>query len=113
LTGSSGNDEIYGSLGDDALTGGAGDDYLDGGDGADTFAYRAGFGNDTISDFAATGTQHDVLQVDSNIFSDWAHLLGATTQQGSDLLITLDSADTITLKNVALANFTSADAVFV
>ncbi|MEO8722342.1 MAG: calcium-binding protein [Sphingobium sp.] len=113
LTGSSGNDEIYGSLGDDALTGGGGDDYLSGGDGIDNFAYHAGFGKDTIADFAATGTQHDVLQFDSNIFSDWAHLLGATTQQGSDLLITLDAADTITLKNVALANFTSANASFV
>ena len=54
-----------------------------------------------------------MLQFDSNIFADWAHLLGATTQQGSDLLITLDPADTITLKNVALANFTSANANFV
>ncbi|MEP7006680.1 MAG: hypothetical protein ABI810_11910 [Sphingomonas bacterium] len=113
LTGSSGNDMIYGSLGDDILTGGAGDDYLNGGDGIDSFAYHAGFGNDTIADFAATGPQHDVLKFDSNIFADWAHLLGATTQQGSDLLITLDPADTITLRNVALANFTSANATFV
>ncbi|MEO7689918.1 MAG: hypothetical protein ABIS51_11590, partial [Sphingomonas sp.] len=65
--------------------------------------------------------KHDVLQFDSNIFSDWAHLLGATQQQGSDLLIALDAADTITLdvadtmtlENVALAHFTWADATFV
>lgn len=65
--------------------------------------------------------KHDVLQFDSDIFSDWAHLLGATQQQGSDLLITLDAvdtisldaADTVALQHVALAHSTWADATFV
>lgn len=86
---------------------------LTGGAGIDTFVYHAGFGLDTINSFTATGTSHDVIQVDTSLFADWAHLLGATSQVGSDLVITLDAADKITLKNVTLANFTSADAAFV
>jgi Ca2+-binding RTX toxin-like protein len=109
-----GNDAIMaGTAGDKIAGGGAGSDMLRGGAGIDTFIYQSGFGNDTISRFAATGTGGDVLQFDSNIFSDWAHLLGATNQQGTDLLITLDPADTFALKNVALSNFTSANAAFV
>jgi len=84
---------------------------------ATTSAYHAGFGDDAIN---ATGARNDLLQFDSNIFSDWAHLLGAAQQQGSDLPITFDAADTITLapdtimlENVALAHSPWADATFV
>jgi VCBS repeat-containing protein len=113
LDGGAGNDIITAGSAGDILIGGAGNDTLTGGAGIDTFLYHTGFGIDTINSFTATGTSHDLLQIDKNIFADWAHLLGATKQQGSDLLITLDPTDTITLKNVALANFASADAVFV
>jgi Ca2+-binding RTX toxin-like protein len=99
------------SLGD-VLVGGAGDT-LYGGAGADTFAFHAGFGNETLYSFAATGELHDTIQFDTSLFADWAHLLGATKQQGSDLLITFDAQDTLLLKGVSLANFTSVDARFV
>ena len=88
-------------------------DTITAGAGSDIFAIQSGFGHETINSFVATGTTHDTLQVSSSIFADWAHLLGATKQQGTDLLITLDANDTILLKNVALASFTSADAKFV
>ena len=88
-------------------------DTLYGGAGIDTFAFHSGFGQDAIYSFTATGTKHDILQVDSTMFADWAHLMGATKQVGTDLLITLDPTDTITLKSVTLASFTSADAHFV
>ena len=113
IDGLDGNDTIAAGSAGDKITGGAGNDILTGGAGIDTFIYQPGFGLDTINSFAATGTKHDVLQIDHNIFADWAHLLGATTQVGTDLLITLDPTDKITLKNVAMANFTSADATFV
>jgi hypothetical protein len=54
-----------------------------------------------------------VLQFSKSAFGDWAHLLGATRQQGSDLAITLDPTDVLTLKNVSLANFTPTNARFV
>jgi Ca2+-binding RTX toxin-like protein len=52
LTGGAGNDVIDGRGGNDTIAGGAGDDLLTGGDGADVFDFGAGFGNDTITDFA-------------------------------------------------------------
>ena len=79
----------------------------------DTFVFHAGFGFDTVDQFTASGPMHDVLQFDKSEFSDWAHLLGATKQQGSDLTITLDPTDVLTLKNVSLASFTQSDARFV
>lgn len=60
LSGGSGNDTIHGGHGNDVIDGGSGedliagdigDDTLSGGDGADTFTFRAGDGNDTITDF--------------------------------------------------------------
>lgn len=83
------------------------------GSGAGTVAIHAKPGKDVITGFVAGGTAHDTLQIDKTVFADWAHLLGATKQSGSDLLITIDSADTILLKNVALSAFVTADAKFV
>ncbi len=105
LTGSTGNDVLLGAPGE-TLTGGAG---------ADLFVFHAGFGKETITDFTpATATvAGDSLQFDKTVFADWAHLLGATTQVGSDLDITLDANDVIVLKNVALASFTQASAHFI
>ncbi|WP_420383937.1 beta strand repeat-containing protein [Novosphingobium sp.] len=112
LDGSAGHRVLIANAAGDTLTGGAGDT-LDGGAGADTFAFGAGFGHETVNNFAATGSAHDVVQFATAQFADWAHLLGATTQQGSDVLITLDPDNSVTLKNVALASFTQSDARFV
>jgi autotransporter-associated beta strand protein len=83
------------------------------GTGPDTFVFHAGFGNETISGFATSGAAADVLQFDKSEFADWAHLLGATTQVGTSLEITLDANDILTLKNVTAASFTSANVHFV
>jgi Ca2+-binding RTX toxin-like protein len=113
IDGQAGNDTITAGGVGDTLIGGAGNDTITGGAGIDTFVFHSGFGADIINSFTASGTSHDIIQIDKTLFADWAHLLGATTQVGTDLKITYDASDTITLKNVALANFTSADAVFV
>jgi Ca2+-binding RTX toxin-like protein len=112
LDGSAGNEVLLAGSAGDNLIGGPGDK-LWGGAGADTFAFHAGFGQEMLFNFAAGGAGHDTLVFDHYVFSDWAHLLGATTQQGSDLAITLDAADTLVIKNVSLASFTSNDARFV
>ncbi|WP_283204928.1 calcium-binding protein, partial [Chitinivorax sp. B] len=49
LYGNAGDDDLYGNTGDDTLEGGIGDDMLGGGDGSDTYLYRKGDGNDTIT----------------------------------------------------------------
>lgn len=100
----------------EAVTFASADNYntVYGGAGNDSYAFQStNFGHETLYNFVATGTSHDVLQFSTQAFADWAHLLGATTQQGADVLITLDANDTLLLKNVTLANFTAADARFV
>lgn len=113
IDGLAGNDTITAGSAGDTIIGGAGADALTGAAGIDTFVYHSGFGKDTIASFTATGTSHDYIQIDKTLFADWTRLLGATKQVGSDLVITYDTSNTITLKNVALSNFTSADAIFV
>jgi Ca2+-binding RTX toxin-like protein len=56
LTGNELANRLVGNAGDDTLNGGAGDDSLGGGAGNDVFAFLAGFGNDTITDFDANPT---------------------------------------------------------
>lgn len=59
----------------------------------------------TITDFQAGVDQIDVRQF-SNIS---AAALPTETQQGSDTLITLDSNDTLLLKNVTVASLHASD----
>ena len=80
--------------------------------GGDTFQFYKFCGIDTVNGFIATGANHDMLAISTKAFADFAHLLGATKQVGNDLLITIDAADQITLKNVALASFASSDVRF-
>lgn len=110
LDGSAGTQVLNAAAaGGDTLIGGAGDT-LNGGAGNDTFAFGAAFGSETVNGFAAAS---DVLQFSTTAFADWAHLLGASAQVGSDVVITLDATDTITLKNVTLASLSSTNARFV
>lgn len=51
LLGGSGEDYLNGGQGDDILLGGKGDDTMTGGTGNDAFVYRAGDGDDVITDF--------------------------------------------------------------
>ncbi len=111
MTGNAGANSLTGGAGDDVLTGGAGADKLTGGTGSDTFAFAAGFGKDTVLDFDATSASHDVLSFAGGLFADAAAVLAASKQVGADVVITLDTADTITLKNVSLASLTAGDIV--
>ena len=131
ITGGAGIDTLFGEGGNDTLIGGAGNDRLSGNNGADTFVfapvnatttngiYNAGFGRDVITDFTAnmTNASHDFLQLSSSMFvpgttatalvngtaHNAANGLVTVVQQGSNVLITLDPTDTITLNNVTLS----------
>lgn len=52
LSGGDGNDVIVGAAGNDYIVGGTGNDVMSGGAGADYFEFKAGFGNDLITDFS-------------------------------------------------------------
>ena len=94
------------------MTGGHGNDVLRGGEGSDTFVFHLGDGKDTISDFAASGSDHDIIQLDPDLVRDWSDLLSKSAQSGSDVVITSNSNDIITLKNVVLSSLIEEDFVF-
>ena len=101
LQGTSGKDVILATNGqDDMLTGGAAQDQF-------VFAPTSSGPSvqHTITDFEAGVDKIDVRQF-SNIS---ASALPTETQQGSDTLITLDSNDTLLLKNVAAVNLHASD----
>jgi len=78
----------------------------------DTFTVGSGIGDAVVNDFDATGAHHDYLLLNRSQFSDWAHLLGATRQQGSDLVIDIDSTNSLTLAGVSLASFSQQNVKF-
>jgi Ca2+-binding RTX toxin-like protein len=104
--GTSGNDTLTGSAWNDTLAGGAGNDTLTGNAGSDTFVFRAGLGQDTVTDFTPG---QDVLDVRDGIFADAAAALAAATASGSGILITIDANNTILLQGVTLANLHASD----
>ena len=106
IAGGAGNDTIYGEGGDDTLTGGTGNDTLTGGDGVDTFVFHKGDGQDAITDFAATGTAHDIIQIDPALVTSWTDLLSKSTQSGANVVIAANTNDKITLNNVAVSSLT-------
>ncbi|MBR1190231.1 calcium-binding protein [Bradyrhizobium sp. AUGA SZCCT0160] len=108
LDGGDGTDVLNGGIGTDTLIGGAGNDALTGGTASDIFVVNAGAGSDTITDFAAgSDIDHDVIKFDRSHFSDYASLLAAATQVGSDVVISLAGGDSLTLQNVDLSSLTA------
>ena len=100
LQGTPGNDVIFATGNQDTLTGGGGHDQ---------FVFKPTSSGPavehTITDFAV-----NLDTIDVRLFSNIsASALPLETQQGSDTLITLDSHDTILLKNVLASSLTTSD----
>jgi serralysin len=124
LLGGTNGDVLIGGRGADTINGGGGPDTLTGGQGADHFVFTGQFGNPlaaqfggatgpTVTDFVAAGTGHDVVQLDASAFADFTVLQQHMAQAGSDVVITLDATDTVTLHNVSLSSLTAQDFLFV
>jgi len=111
LFGLAGNDRLFGDAGNDILAGGAGNDFLKGGLGIDTFVFATGDGADTITDFIAKGKAQEIIDltaVDSVAsFEDLS-----LEQVGKNAFLDFGNGDTITLRNVALANLDASDFLF-
>ncbi len=114
LNGGNGHDSLWGGDGNDRINGGAGNDLLSGGAGADTFVFAThGAGeNDMITDFEADGT--DLIQIAGIPGSSHAARFAAldATQLGDDVMLT-HGGHTILLEDVALADLSAADFLFV
>jgi hypothetical protein len=69
--------------------------------GSDTFVFAANFGHETIANFHP---DTDVIEIDHTVFADFQALLAATHDDGhGNTVITANPNDTITVKNVAVA----------
>ena len=100
LDGGEGDDTLVASAGADSLTGGGGNDELTGGSDADTFAFAAAHGSDTITDF---NDREDTIILDGA--EEAADITVAN--DGSDVRVTW-SGGTITLRDEELADITAA-----
>ncbi|WP_158682028.1 beta strand repeat-containing protein [Methylobacterium radiotolerans] len=109
LRGTDGPDNINGFETDDIIAGGMGDDNLSGRGGADIFVFGPASGNDVINDFHGSGSAHDLIQFDHSIFADASSVLAASTQVGSDIVITISSHDTIVLRDTQLSALSTND----
>jgi Ca2+-binding RTX toxin-like protein len=113
LTGGAGADYMDGLSGDDLLSGLGGNDTLVGGGGNDTFVFGTGFGRDVIKDFAAGAGSPDVIRFSTAVFANFAAVQAAMSQVGADVVITRDSANTLTLSNVTTGQLHQDDFLFV
>lgn len=100
---------IIGGAGANVLTGGRGDDVLTGGGGGDVFVMRPGDGQDTITDFAAAGSEADVVRLDGYSFASFAALKARMMQVGADTVIAVGVSDSIVLRNTRVADLTAAN----
>ena len=107
--GSSSGVDLYGTTNNDTLMVGPGNDLVTGRGGSDTFVFGPNLGKDVITDFQTTGLQHDILQFSQNTFSNFASVLAHAAQVGSDVVITADALDSVTLKNVNLSSIQNHD----
>lgn len=113
LLGGEGNDVIDGRGGFDTLNGGSGDDILTGGFNADTFVFEDGFGNDIITDFAATSNPERIDLSGVSEFTDFADLqANHLSQSGADTIIDDGAGNTITLTGVDIADLDAIDFIF-
>ncbi len=124
LVGNGGDDTLLGMTGADTLEGGDGDDVLDGGGtgngvfagsvstltggaGRDTFVYRPGYHRTTITDFSISEDKLD-LSAETKVH-DLTGLLGASYQDGSDLVFDFGASgtqrDVLRLQGVTRAAF--------
>ena len=113
VLGGDGNDLLWGRGGFDVLNGGAGDDTLEGGLQADQFIFEDGFGNDTITDFAALNNAERIDLSGVSEITDFTDLTdNHMNQVGTDVVIDDGLGNTITLLGVNISDLDVVDFVF-
>ena len=105
LNGSSGGQTLNATSSPTTLIGGP-NDILNGGAGADTFVFPANFGANTVNNFTP-GT--DALQFSQAMFANVAAVLSDAQQVGSNVVITHDPQNVVTLQNMQLSNLHASD----
>src|SRR5260370_28467800 len=119
LIGNGGNNTLDGRGGNDVLIGNGGNDTLTGGTGSDIFVFQVGgfngntppTNNDTITDFTHSDGDRIDLRSIATIHS-LSDLLLLGTQSGPNTVFNFSPTDSLTLKNVTMANLTASDFIF-
>jgi Ca2+-binding RTX toxin-like protein len=120
LYGGAGKDKLYGGTsddilsagaGNDTLTGGAGDDVMSGGSGADTFVFikENGGHKEIVTDFTASGSAHDVIDLSYFDIASFKTLKAMMDQDGQNTVIEFEPGETITLKGVDIGDLGKSD----
>jgi hypothetical protein len=105
LNGSSGGQTLTAGSNPTTLIGGP-SDILTGGAGADTFVFKSDFGSNVVNNFTPGA---DTLQFSQSMFASVADVLSDAQQVGSDIVITHDPLNMVTLHNTQLANLHASD----
>ena len=96
---------VNGPAGGGTVTSTAANEVLFGNGGSDTFVFSGTtWGTDIVADFHPTA---DVVQLSQAAFANLAAVLSHATQVGTDVVITADAMDSITLKNTTLSHLTT------
>jgi len=67
---------------------------------------------DKIYDFNANAGEADKIEFSATMFADYASVQSAMLQSGSDVVITVDAANSITIKNMTLAGLSQSSFSF-
>jgi Ca2+-binding RTX toxin-like protein len=105
LNGSPVGQTLIAASGTTTLIGGP-NDILNGGAGADTFVFPTNFGPNTVNNFTP-GT--DALQFSQSMFATVAAVLNDAHQVGSNVVITHDPQNVVTLNNMQLSSLHASD----
>ena len=95
---------VYGTKGDDTLMSTLADEIFTGNGGHDTFVFSGDFGNDTVKDFQKST---DTVQLDHNVFGDFAGVMSHASQVGSDVVISVDANNSVSLHSTLLSQLTA------
>jgi hypothetical protein len=101
-----GGTQIVGTAGNDILVSSSANETFTGQGGADTFVFKPGFGQDSITDFQPG---QDKIDVDHTLFADFSAVQSHMAAAGFDTVITGGAGDTITLANVAPISLHASD----
>lgn len=100
LNGGAGIDTMNGGAGADKLTGGTGGDKQTGGAGNDKFFFTAGFGKDTLFDFAAGPGNGDKVVISASLLANFAAVQSHASDASGKVVVTVDPANKITFANL-------------
>jgi hypothetical protein len=114
LTGSKFLDKLIGNTHANKLDGGAGNDILTGGAGSDIFVFGAKYGKDRITDFAARGSSHDVVDLShATGINNYADLVNHHLKDiGDDLQILATDGSRLIISDTEIKDLVKADFLF-